>query len=116
MAKQGRRGKRGAKGTAGAVGKKGAKGSTGLSGSKGAKGVKGAIGLKGRTGLTGKRGAVGRASIASPQLMLTGLDKRLGRIFQELEIQMRRMAQMQAELNDVRTTVQQLAAKVGEQS
>ena len=96
---------------AGAVGKKGPKGSAGVSGSKGAKGLKGPIGLKGHTGLTGKRGPVGAASIASPQLALTELHKQIDSIYRELNIQLRRMAQIQAELNDVRAKVQQIAAE-----
>jgi hypothetical protein len=87
------------------VGKKGPKGSAGVSGSDGAKGL---TGPKGRTGLTGKRGAEGDAAL--PQPAVTGLHKQINSIYQELDIQLRRMAQIQAELNDVRGKLQKMAA------
>ena len=103
--KQGRRGKKGAKGTKGTTG---AAGKRGPSGTKGAPGLKGATGSKGATGPIGRRGATSMQPPRQPQF--TGLYNQIERIYQELDIQMKRMAQLQAELNEVRTTVQKIAA------
>ena len=78
----------------------------GASGSKGTTGSKGATGSIGPTGLTGKRGAAGAegppGNIPPPQTALTGLHEQIGNIYNELAIQIKRMAQVQAELDDVR--------------
>lgn len=105
---QGHRGKKGARGTRGAVGKTGP---SGMKGAAGAQGLKGATGTKGATGSTGARGREGRSPVRPPQLVVTGVYSQIERIYQELGIQLKRMGQLQAELNDVRTTVQLLATK-----
>ena len=112
MAKtQGQRGKKGATGTKGAVGKTGP---SGMKGAAGAQGLKGATGTKGATGSTGARGREGRegrSAVRTPQLGLTGVYNQIERIYKELNIQMKRMGQLQAELNDVRTKIQLLATE-----
>lgn len=102
---QGQRGKKGATGTKGAVGKTGP---SGMKGRAGAQGLKGATGTKGATGSPGARGREGRSAVRTPQLVLSGLYNQIEGIYQELGIQMKRMGQLQAELNDVRTKVQLL--------
>jgi hypothetical protein len=101
--KQGRRGVQGAQGRTGAAGK------TGATGVRGAVGMKGATGVTGKTGLTGKRGAAGGQSIAAPQIALSGLQKQIERLFQELDTQIKRMGEVQAELNDVRDKVRRIS-------
>jgi hypothetical protein len=109
MAKtQGQRGKKGARGTKGAVGKTGP---SGMKGAAGAQGLKGATGTTGATGSTGARGREGRSAVRTPQLGLPGVYSQIERIYQELAIQLKRMGQLQAELNDVRTNVQLLTTE-----
>lgn len=103
LKQQGRRGKRGIKGAPGRVGRAGR---TGLHGAAGSPGKTGATGL---TGLTGKRGAAGAAgaagvsrTVAAPHLALSSIHKQIENVYRALDIQMKRMAQVQAELDDVR--------------
>jgi hypothetical protein len=99
MAKQrGRRGRQGAKGPVGKPGPIGLKGATGTHGARGLTGRKGPSGVPGLKGAGAKYEAI------------TGVYKQIDRIYQELDVQMKRMAQLQAELNEVRRKVQQMAA------
>jgi hypothetical protein len=66
--------------------------------------------LKGETGSPGKRGAVGAESVASPQVELKELFKQIEKIYQELDIQMKRIAQIQADLDSVRDKSQRMAS------
>ena len=112
---QGARGKRGAQGATGRVGKTGRKGLHGEAGSKGKHGLKGKTGARGSTGLKGATGSAGRRGHAGtpgqsrtltiPSIVLTNLQKQIERIYTELEVQMKRMAQVQAELDQVREQV-----------
>ena len=113
MAKQqGERGKTGAQGAPGRVGKAGptgvhgTAGLQGKTGSQGRTGSKGHTGSKGATGLTGKRGVAGTPgksqTLTIPSIVLSSLHKQIESIYNELEIQMKRMAQVQAELDEVR--------------
>jgi len=47
----------------------------------------------------------------SPQLGIAGLYNQIERIYQELDIHLRRMTKIQAELNDVRAKIQQMAGE-----
>jgi hypothetical protein len=75
-------------------------------GSKGHTGSKGQTGSKGATGLTGKRGAAGAPGTSQiltiPSIVLSNLHRQIESIYGELEIQMKRIAQVQAELDDLR--------------
>jgi hypothetical protein len=87
------RGRRGIMGPRGKVGKAGRVGSKGSTGSKGATGKRGAV------------GAIGPSRGVGPvnhQNMLSGIYQQLEGIHGELEVQMKRMAQLQTEVNDVR--------------
>jgi hypothetical protein len=56
--------------------------------------------------LTGKRGAPGTGRdpqiLTIPSIVLSNLHKQIEGIYNELEIQMKRMAQVQAELDELR--------------
>jgi hypothetical protein len=77
-------------------------------GPRGKVGKAGRVGSKGSKGATGKRGAVGAIGPArgvgpvNHQNMLSGIYKQLEGIHGELDVQMKRMAQLQTEVNDVR--------------
>lgn len=96
-------------------GRRGVQGMPGRAGRAGATGVHGATGLKGATGatgLTGRRGAVGatarpRAIVAS-HLALGGIHKQLENVYKALDIQIKRMAQVQAELDEIREKLNHL--------
>jgi hypothetical protein len=56
--------------------------------------------------LTGKQGAPGTGRVPQiltiPSIVLSNLHKQIESIYNELEIQMKRMAQVQAEIDEVR--------------
>ena len=84
------------------------RGRRGVIGPRGKVGKAGRVGSKGSKGATGKRGAVGAIGPArgvgpvNHQNMLSGIYKQLEGIHGELDVQMKRMAQLQTEVNDVR--------------
>jgi hypothetical protein len=69
-------------------------------------------GVKGATGLPGKRGAVGATRLPwsgnASAFALTGIHKQIENIYNDLNIQMKRMAQVQAELNEIRAKLQRM--------
>jgi hypothetical protein len=87
-------------------------GKPGRAGLRGASGSRGAAGVKGATGLTGKRGAVGATRVPwggnASAFALTGIHKQIENIYNDLDIQMKRMAQVQAELDEVRAKLQRM--------
>lgn len=86
-------------------GKRGPKGDTGRSGKAGP------TGLKGAKGKSGKRGALGRSGTIVRSLnpaMLSGIHKQIENVYNELEIQMKRMAQVQSEIDDVRSKLKRI--------
>jgi hypothetical protein len=99
-------GRRGERGPAGAMGK------AGPAGTRGASGTRGAAGVKGATGQTGRRGAVGATRVPwstnTSSFALAGVHKQIENIYNALNIQMKRMAQVQAELDDVREKLQRM--------
>jgi hypothetical protein len=103
--KQGKGGTRGAKGRQGATG---AIGKTGRKGSRGERGLTGAVGKRGAVGPIGRT----RRGTVVPHVAIGSLNKQIDKVYGELEIQMKRMAQVQAELDDVRGKLQQLAEVV----
>jgi hypothetical protein len=96
MAKsQGRRGVRGFQGPAGRSGKKGPKGAAGKTGATGARGIVGHV------------RPVGALTRSDRMEVLTLVHREVNEIYKELEVQMKRMAQLQAQLDGVLSTVQQ---------
>jgi hypothetical protein len=103
MLKKGAKGERGIPGPPGPPGKQGAVGATGARGARGAPGRRGVHGLTGATG-RGEGPIEGRRRISA----LAEIDRHVGTIYRELEVQMKRMAQIQVELDDLRTKVRRL--------
>src|SRR3954466_6118406 len=82
-------------------------------------GPAGPTGATGKTGATGQRGAAGKAAPARPPSipddprmeLLTVVEGQIEAIYAELDIQMKRMAQLQLQLDEVRSTVRKLTGK-----
>ena len=71
----------------------------------------GPAGAKGATGATGVGGARGEAGPVGPDNhlnVLVSVHDQIDRIHHELDVQMKRMAQLQAELDEVRATLKRL--------
>lgn len=96
-AKQGLRGKRGERGIAGPPGPTGPAGPRGATGATGARGSQGVIGATGPAGGSGHRPST-----------LAAVHDQIDRIHGELDVQLKRMAQLQQEIDDVRRTVRRL--------
>jgi len=101
------RGQRGIPGPPGPAGKQGTIGAKGKTGTVGAKGKTGAKGAKGATGARGTVGGERPATTIHREVLLVIHDQ-IHDIYQELDIQLRRMAQLQAQLDEVRATVARL--------
>jgi hypothetical protein len=88
------RGKRGLAGPRGPVGKRGAIGPTGKPGARGPKGA------------TGPRGPAGLATPDNQELVAIG--DQIERIHHELDVQMKRIGQLQADVDVIRATFRRL--------
>jgi collagen triple helix repeat protein len=116
--KKGVRGERGIPGPPGPAGPAGKQGATGQQGATGVTGQRGATGATGQRGATGARGAQGpNGAVGSPEGTLGGrsrikliadVDQHITRIYHELDVQMKRTAQIQVELDDLRAKVRRL--------
>jgi hypothetical protein len=100
------RGVPGPPGPAGPAGKQGLTGQRGPTGATGQRGAPGARGAQGPTGAIGppEGGIAGRNRIK----LLADVDQHITRIYHELDLQMRRTAQIQVELDDLRAKVRRL--------
>jgi hypothetical protein len=101
---RGARGARGIPGPPGPAGDVGARGAAGATGQAGAKGDQGATGATGPSGASG----AGPLTLRGRSDVLATLHDQIEHIYHELDIQMKRMAQIQAELDNVRATVRRL--------
>ena len=79
-----------------------------MTGAAGQAGAKGDQGSTGATGPTGASGAVGPLTLRDRNDVLAALHDQIEHIYHELDIQLKRMAQIQAELDNVRETVRRL--------
>ena len=104
---QGPRGKQGVPGPPGPTGKTGSAGATGDIGHSGHTGQRGPKGVAGRRGPKGPTAAVLPSERRS---LLATLHEQIDNIYQELDVQMKRMAQLQVQLDDVRKKIHGLAA------
>jgi hypothetical protein len=86
------------RGSRGAVGDKGPKG---LPGPQGPRGAAGGLGPRGKTGAAGKRGPKGIAGPHEQNRALEVVEERFGDVFRQLDIQLRRIAQMQVQLDEL---------------
>ena len=100
MASEKQRGPRGIPGPPGPAGPRGETGKTGVRGATGATGPRGAVGAQGPVGYTI---ATGKSRNA-----LSVIHDRIEHIHRELDIQLKRMAQLQVEIDEVRHTVKRL--------
>ena len=116
MAKNTRIGARGPQGIPGPPGPAGAPGPIGRTGDRGPIGK---AGQPGATGRMGAAGAVGKAGPRGPQgsepvwrqKLLEELHHQVDRIDHELDIQLRRMAQIQQQVDALRATIKLLAGR-----
>ena len=95
--RQGRQGPPGPRGPAGATGARGVRGLTGKTGATGKQGLRGATGKTGEIPSTSERGA-----------LLTEVNGHIDRIYNELEVQLKRIAQIQVELDELKKKVTSL--------
>jgi hypothetical protein len=106
--KTGMKGKRGVPGPPGPAGPAGSHGATGQPGSTGATGQRGA-GARGDRGPTGAIGLSEGAIAGRNRIkLIADVDHHITRIYHELDVQMKRMAQIQVELDDLRAKVRRL--------
>ncbi len=108
MAKSKQQGPRGERGHRGERGIPGPPGPAGPPGERGERGLTGSS-----TGKTGEQGAVGprgETAAASDTNALAVVHDQIEHIHHELDVQMKRMAQLQAEVDEVRSTVKRLLA------
>jgi len=116
--KKGVRGERGVPGPPGPPGPAGEPGAPGQRGAMGVTGPRGATGASGRRGATGAREAQGPTDTVGPPAginagrgqikLIADVDRHITRIYHELDVQMKRTAQIQVELDDLRAKVRRL--------
>jgi len=104
MANTKRQGPRGIPGPRGAAGPRGVQGTPGELGPAGAAGSRG---IKGRRGIPGAPSV--SASISRP--MFHDIEQTIDDIYQELDVQMKRMAQIQQQVIELRTKIGILTAE-----
>jgi hypothetical protein len=100
---QGRRGERGIPGPPGPPGPVGTRGAEGARGKTGERGSKGATGMRGPVGAGGPAGTIKRADRRE---ILADIRVQIEDIYRELDVQMKRMAQLQMEVDNVRNKLQ----------
>ena len=82
-----------------------------LVGPRGPRGPAGQMGPQGPVGERGHRGQVGTAALSAgmaPALAFLAVDEQIDSIKHELDLQLRRMAQLQQQLDQLRAVVRQL--------
>ena len=97
----------GPRGRRGATGKAGARGKTGSRGEPGPRGITGA---PGEPGVTGPPGADAVEPAGREQLLLD-IERHLDNVYRELDVQMTRMSDLQAQIEDLRNRVRRLTAR-----
>ena len=105
MAADSKRGRRGPKGARGSRGPKGARGARGP---HGARGPTGPIGRRGKIGKPGREGPVGVQGANQRSDVLEKMEIHFDDVYRQLEVQMKRMAQIQAELDLLSAAVKKL--------
>jgi hypothetical protein len=79
---------------------------TGTRGAAGLQGLRGAQGLAGKRGLTGAQGNYGGAAL--PRRLLVSVAEQIDDIYIELTVQMTRMAQIQLQVDQLRSKLKSL--------
>jgi hypothetical protein len=106
-----RQGPRGPKGKQGPMGPQGKKGARGPRGSQGARGLTGPIGRRGKIGKPGQRGPTGLTGPLHRDNVLDMVMKHFDDVYQQLNIQMKRIAQIQHQVDVLIATVAKLDAR-----
>ena len=94
--------------------KRGPRGLRGIPGPPGPIGPAGKRGATGQRGAQGKVGQAGSLSRSDRRDILNIVEGQIDDIHQELGIQMKRMAQLQTQVDDLRTKVRRLTGTPGE--
>ncbi len=88
------------------------KGERGLRGATGARGERGAQGARGERGATGERGPAGPAGPEGPKMrpaeVLALVDDQFNEIRKQLDLQLKRFAQVQVQLDQIHGLVKKL--------
>ena len=87
------------------VGRRGPKG--GQRGERGERGLQGERGKRGQRGERGQRGPAGPP--ASPAVILAAVEEQVGDLRKQLEVQLTRFGQVQAQLDHIQKLLNQLA-------
>jgi hypothetical protein len=100
--KQGARGEQGIPGPPGPTGLSGSDGSRGLTGKAGPAGAAGHTGARGAKGATGSKAP---ASAKGRQRFIAAVDRHIENIYGELTVQMKRMARIQSQVDELRDKI-----------
>lgn len=100
--------KQGPRGEHGILGRPGPVGRQGPVGPRGKTGARGTTGATGRRGTDGARGETGPVTPDNHLNAIAAVHDQIEHIHHELDVQMKRMAQLQMELDDVRATLRRL--------
>src|ERR1700722_5505377 len=93
-------------GIGGATGQRGVTGPTGRRGATGERGGAGARGARGQTGAVGP--GEGAVAVRSRSKLFAEVDQHITSIYHELDVQMKRMSQIQVEPDELREKVRHL--------
>lgn len=97
----------------------GQQGKTGATGPRGRQGTRGATGASGATGANGRRGAIGKLGLKGPRgfngsrqkdEVLDRMETHFEDVYQQLNAQVKRIAQMQRQVDLMSTTLGRLAS------
>ena len=102
------KGARGARGIPGPPGPRGAAGSVGHQGPTGHAGRSGAPGRTGARGQAGKGAPVPSGDAKKRRVLLASVDRHIENIYGELTVQMKRMAKLQAQIDELRYQVKRI--------
>src|SRR5688500_7151556 len=90
--------------------KRGPKGARGRRGPKGPRGLTGPIGRRGKIGKAGNRGPVGVTPAEHQNDILDKMEMHFDDVYQQLTVQMKRIAQLQAHIDVLTVAVRKLEA------
>ena len=85
---------------------RGSRGARGARGARGPRGVQGLVGLRGKIGPPGERGRKGVSGLPQRDDALEAMQEQIHDVYRQLDIQLKRMAQLQQQMDE-------LSARVG---
>ena len=103
------KGERGLRGIPGPPGPPGPRGEQGIRGERGSTGKTGPRGLTGARGKIGGRGLIGKAAPPLKKKLVEEVNDHIDDIYRELAVQMKRMAQIQQQVDELREKIRNLA-------